>query len=47
MRAGEYLFEVPTRFNIEPWESFGVLTGLLILSVVILFWRIRPVEVVR
>jgi ABC-2 type transport system permease protein len=47
MRAGEYLFEVPTRFNIEPWESLGVLAGLLILSVVILFWRIRPVEVVR
>lgn len=46
-RAGEFLFEVPSRFNIEPWESFGVLIGLMLLSIGALFWRIRPVEVVK
>jgi hypothetical protein len=46
-RVGEALFDVPTRFNIEPWQSFLVLAGLLAISIVILILRIRPVEVIK
>ncbi len=47
LRVGEAIFGLPSSFNMPVWPSVLVLSVLGAASFLVLYWRIRPVEVVK
>jgi ABC-2 type transport system permease protein len=47
LRLGELLFDRPSLYNMPAWPSILILIVLAVGSLAILFWRIKPVEVVK
>jgi len=47
LRIGEAFFGMTSQYNMPVWPSILVLSGLMVLSLLLLFRQIRPVEVVK
>jgi ABC-2 type transport system permease protein len=47
LRVGEAFFGLDSRYNMPVWPSILVLACLMVASFLLLYWRIRPVEVIK